>query len=165
VSQKFHADVPYNFAGHRTPAPDEQYTCCAYGLITDYCISRMQHTDRLVVTSLAPELDARAVVEAGQHSSFMRRISENCKMAKCNTDDYHIWTRRDPPPPPCFASCPTGLGIRATRKFRVGFFGFYKFRVSKTPARNLLKINKTRHFGYPIFRVRVRVYPINPRCS
>ena len=90
MSQKFHADVPYNFAGHRTPAPDEQYTCCAYGLITDYCISRMQHTDRLVVTSLAPELDARAVVEAGQHSSFMRRISENCKMAKCNTDDSII---------------------------------------------------------------------------
>jgi len=45
------------------------------------------------------------------------------------------------------------LGIRVTRKFRVGLFGFLKFRVLKNTTRNLLKIIKTRHFGYPIFRV------------
>ena len=57
------------------------------------------------------------------------------------------------------------LGVRVTRKFRVGFFGFLKFRVFKSSTRNLFKINKTRHFGYSTFRVRVRVYPNNPRYN
>ena len=57
------------------------------------------------------------------------------------------------------------LGVRATRKFRVGFFGFFKFRVLKIRTRNFFKINKTRHFGYPTFRVRVRVYPEQPEIQ
>ena len=56
------------------------------------------------------------------------------------------------------------LGIRVTQKFWVGFFVFSKFRVLKTATRNSLKKIKTRKFGYPTFRVRVRVYPTNPNC-
>ena len=57
------------------------------------------------------------------------------------------------------------MGIRVTRKIRVGYFGFSKIRVFRNATRNLLwKIN-TRHFGYPKVRVRVRVYPICLKSS
>ena len=56
------------------------------------------------------------------------------------------------------------LGVRVTRTFRVGFFGLLKFRVLKTGTRNLLTKTRTRHFGYPKFRVRVRVNPNHPNC-
>ena len=52
------------------------------------------------------------------------------------------------------------VGIRVTRNFRVGFFGFLKFRVLRIVTRNLSEIIKTRHFGYP--KIRVRVYPNCP---
>ena len=54
------------------------------------------------------------------------------------------------------------LGLRVARKFRVGLFGYLKFRVLKIDTRNLPEINKTRYFGYPKIRVRVRVIPELP---
>ena len=54
------------------------------------------------------------------------------------------------------------LGIRIARKFRVGLFGYLKFRVLKIDTRNLPEITKTRHFGYSKIRVRVRVIPELP---
>ena len=37
-----------------------------------------------------------------------------------------------------------------------------KFRVLKIDTRNLPEINKTRYFGYPKIRVRVRIIPELP---
>ena len=55
---------------------------------------------------------------------------------------------------------PLWLGVRVTRKFRVGFFGFFEIRVLETDTRKTLKKYKTRHFGYSTIRARVRVTPI-----
>jgi hypothetical protein len=52
-----------------------------------------------------------------------------------------------------------GVGVRVTRKFRVGYFGFLKFRVLRIDTRNYNGFCNTRKFGYPEFRVRVRVFP------
>jgi hypothetical protein len=51
-----------------------------------------------------------------------------------------------------------GLGVRVYPKFRVGFFGFFIFRVSNSRTRT-----RTQTFGYPQIRVRVWVkfgYPL-----
>jgi len=40
------------------------------------------------------------------------------------------------------------VGIRVTRKFRVGLFGFLKFRILRIVTRNLPKIMNTQHFGF-----------------
>jgi hypothetical protein len=51
-----------------------------------------------------------------------------------------------------------GLGVRVYPKFRVGFFGFFIFRVSNSRTRT-----RTQTFGYPQFRVWVWVkfgYPL-----
>jgi hypothetical protein len=55
-----------------------------------------------------------------------------------------------------------GVGVRVTRKFRVGYFGFLKFRVLRIDTRNYNGFCNTRKFGYPEFRVRVRVFPNYP---
>jgi hypothetical protein len=55
-----------------------------------------------------------------------------------------------------------GVGVRVTRNFRVGYFGFLKFRVLRINTRNYNGFFNTRNFGYPEFRVRVRVFPNYP---
>ena len=60
-------------------------------------------------------------------------------------------------------ACPqVWVGIRVIRKFRVGFFGFLKFRVLIIITRNLHRIIETRRFGYPKIRVRVQGIPELP---
>jgi hypothetical protein len=46
-----------------------------------------------------------------------------------------------------------GLGVRVYPKFRVGFFGFFKYRVSNSGTRTVLvpEISGTRNFGYRKF--------------
>jgi hypothetical protein len=52
-----------------------------------------------------------------------------------------------------------GVGIRVTRKIRVGFFGVSRNRVSENATRCLTDEMETRHFGYPKIRVRIQVIP------
>jgi len=75
--------------------------------------------------------------------------------------------QRQPAPTPRAGSAHEAwVGIRLIRKFRVGFFGFLKFRVSKIITRNLSEIIKTRHFRYPKIRVRVNPdYPTSNRSK
>ena len=54
------------------------------------------------------------------------------------------------------------VGVRDFLKFRDGIFVFFFIRVFRSHSQNYPEIVKSRHFGYPIFRDRVREFPDSP---